>query len=135
MSYATAQLAIEVRLATPLGSLPTQWPNGPVITPNGAAYAEVFHLQGRASVDTLGYHGRDLIPGITQVNLYYPLATGNAAAAAAVDTFRTSFVAGQSLTNSGQAVLIRGCGPGPAKREGSYFKAIIEIQWEARIAR
>lgn len=135
MSYATAQLALEVQLATPLNGWLVQWPNGPVIQPAGAAYAEVFHMQGRASVDTLGQGGRDLIPGITQVNLYYPLESGDNAAAAIVDTFRTSFKAGQWLTNSGQAVLIRGCGPGPASRDGSYFKSIVEIQWEARIAR
>ena len=135
MSYATAQLAIESQLSTPLTGRLTQWPNGPKIAPDGAAYAEVYHLPARTSVDTLGEHGADLVPGLTQINVYDPLETGDNAAASLVDTFRTSFKAGQWLTNSGQAVLIRACGPGPAKRDGSYFKSIVEIQWEARLAR
>ncbi len=137
MSFAAAQLAVEVQLATPLAAFGelVQWPNGPTIKPDGAAYAEVFHLPANAFVDTLGAHGQDLVPGVTQVNLYYPLETGNGAAASAVDTFRTSFVAGQWLSNSGQAVLVRACGPGPSHKDGSYFKSIVSIQWEARISR
>lgn len=135
MSYATAQLAIEVQLATPLAGKLVQWPNGPKITPAGAAYAEVFHMPARTFVDTLGEHGQDVIPGITQIDIYDPLETGDNNAAGVVDTFRVSFKAGRWLTNSGQAVLVRSCGPGPAYRQGSYFKSIVEIQWEARIAR
>lgn len=135
MSYANAQLAIEKQLVTPIGSRLTQWPNGPKITPDGAAYAEVFHMPARASVDTLGPTGSDLIPGITQVNVYDVLETGDNAAAALVDTFRFSFKSGQWLTTGGQAVLIRSCGPGPARRDGNYYKSIISIEWEARIAR
>lgn len=136
MSYAAAQLAVEVQLAIPLAQMPfVQWPNGPTIKPDGAPYAEIFHMPGRTVVDTLGSHGRDLIPGVTQVNLYYPLESGDNQAAIDVDTFRVSFVAGQWLTNNGQAVLVRACGPGPAKRDGSYFKSIVDITWEARISR
>jgi hypothetical protein len=135
MSFAAAQLAIEVQLAIPLGSLLVQWPNGPTITPNGASYAEVFHLPARTFLDTLGQHGQDVTPGITQVDLYYPLETGNNAASAAVDTFRASFKAGQWLSNSGQAVLVRSCGPGPGRKDGSYYKSIVTIEWEARISR
>jgi hypothetical protein len=135
MSYATAQLAIEAQLATPLAGWLVQWPNGPKIKPDGAPCAEVFHLPASTFVDTLGQHGHDLIPGVTQVNLYYPLESGNKQAAVDVDTFRASFAAGQWLNNSGQAVLVRACGPGPSKRDGSYFKSIVSIQWEARISR
>lgn len=137
MSFAAAQLAVDVQLATPLAAFGelVQWPNGPTIKPDGAAYAEVFHMPASTFVDTLGQHGRDLIPGVTQVNLYYPLASGNSQAAVDVDTFRVSFVAGQWLNNNGQAVLVRSCGPGPSRRDGSYFKAIVSIQWEARISR
>jgi hypothetical protein len=135
MSFAAAQLAIEVQLSTPLSGWLVQWPNGPKIMPGGSPYAEVFHLPGGTFVDTLGQHGSDVTPGITQIDLYFALETGNNAATAAVDTFRTSFSAGQWLTNSGQAVLIRSCGPGPARKDGSYFKSIVSIEWEARIAR
>lgn len=135
MSYANAQLAIEVQLATPLASKLVQWPNGPKIAPNGAAYAEVFHMPARTFVDTLGEHGQDLIPGITQINVYDPLETGDNNASTIVDTFRVSFKAGQWLTSNGQAVLVRACGPGPARRDGDYFKSIVTIEWEARIAR
>jgi hypothetical protein len=112
-----------------------QWPNGPKITPAGEIYAEVFHLPGSTFVDTLGQHGQDVTPGVTQIDLYFALETGNNAAAAAIDTFRASFYAGQWLTNSGQAVLIRSCGPGPARKDGSYYKSIVTIGWEARISR
>jgi hypothetical protein len=135
VSYANVQLAIEAQLVTPLNGRLTQWPNGPKINPDGAAYAEVYHLPARTSVDTLGQHGADLVPGLTQINVYDPLETGDNTASALVDTFRTSFKAGQWITQSGQAVLIRACGPGPAKRDGSYFMSIIEIEWEARLAR
>jgi hypothetical protein len=135
VSFAAAQLAVEVRLATPLGGLLVQWPNGPTIKPDGAAYAEVFHMPANSFVDTLGAHGRDLLPAITQVNLYYPLESGNNQSAVDVDIFRTSFVAGQWLSEEGQAVLVRACSPGPSRRDGSYFKSIVSIQWEARISR
>ena len=134
MSYASAQLAVENALATALGVLPVQWPNGPVIVPNGNAYAEVFHLPGQAAVDTLGYGGRDLIPGITQVNYYAPLESGNSGALF-VDLLRVAFVAGHWLTQDGQAVLITGCGPGMSRKDGTYFLSIVDIQWEARITR
>lgn len=135
MSYAAAQLALEVQLATPLAAWLVQWPNGPAIKPDGAPYAEVFHLPASTFVDTLGQHGRDVTPGITQIDLYFALETGNNAAAAAVDTFRASFVAGTWLINNEQAVLVRSCGPGPSRKDGSYFKSIITIEWEARITR
>lgn len=135
MSYAQVQLAIEAQLATPLSGKLVQWPNGPRITPAGAAYAEVFHMPARTRVDTLGEHGHDVTPGITQVNVYDPLETGDNNAASVVDTFRVSFHAGQWLTNSTQAVLVLSCGPGPAYRDGEYFKSIVTIEWEARIAR
>jgi hypothetical protein len=135
MSYAAAQLAIEVQLATPLAGKLVQWPNGPKINPAGAAYAEIFHLPGRTAVDTLGSHGDDVTPGLTQVDIYDVLETGNNNSASIVDTFRTSFYASKWLTNNGQAVLIRSCGPGPASVSGNYYKSIITIQWEVRIAR
>lgn len=135
MSFAAAQLAVEARLATPLTGWLVQWPNGPKINPDGAPHAKVFHIPARTFVDTLGEHGSDVTPWITQVDLYYALETGNNAAITAVDTFRVFFVAGQWLTNSGQAVLVRSCGPGPAYEDGSYYKAIITIGWEARITR
>ena len=134
MSYAAAQLAIEVQLAIPLAGWLVQWPNGPKIEPNGEPYAEVFHLPASTFVDTLGQHGQDVTPGITQVDLYFALETGNNAAATAVDTFRASFTA-RWLTNNGQAVLIKSCGPGPSHKDGSYFKSIVTIEWEARISR
>jgi hypothetical protein len=137
VSYANAQLAIEKQLVTPIGSRLTQWPNGPKITPDGAAHAKVFHMTGRTSVDTLGPTGQDLIPGVTQVDVYDVLETGDNALSTLVDTFRASFKAGQWLTTGGQAVLIRSCGPGPgtAQRDGNYYKSIISIEWEARLAR
>ena len=135
MSFAAAQLAIEVQLITPLAGWLVQWPNGPKIEPAGAPYAEVFHMPASTFVDTLGQHGSDVTPGITQVDLYFALETGNNAAAAAVDTFRTSFKAGQWIVSSGQAVLVRSCGPSPARKDGSYFKSIVTIEWEARLAR
>lgn len=135
MSFAAAQLAVEVQLATPLFNWLVQWPNGPKITPGGAPYAEVFHLPARTFVDTLGQHGRDVTPYITQVDLYFALETGNNAAIAAVDTFRVSFSASKWLNNGDQAVLVRSCGPGPARKDGTYYKSIITIEWEARISR
>ena len=134
MSFAAAQLAIEVQLSTPLAGWLVQWPNGPKIEPAGAPYAEVFHLPASTFVDTLGQHGQDVTPGITQVNLYFVLETGNNAASEAVDTFRASFSA-RWISNNGQAVLVRSCGPGPARKDGSYFKSIVTIEWEARISR
>jgi hypothetical protein len=135
VSFAAAQLALEVRLAIPLAGWLVQWPNGPKIQPAGMPYAEVFHLPAGTFVDTLGQHGSDVTPGITQVDLYFALETGNNAAAAAVDTFRSSFTASTWLSNSGQAVLVRSCGPGPARKDGSYYKSIVTIEWEARISR
>lgn len=135
MSYAAAQLAVETQLATPLAGWLVQWPNGPKIAPNGSAYAEVFHLPARSFVDTLGTHGKDLQPVVTQVDLYFVLETGSNPPATAFDLFRASFVAGTWLSNDGQAVLVRSCSPGPAMREGSYYKTIVSIEWEARLSR
>jgi len=135
VSYANAQLAVEAALATALGVLPVQWPNGPQIVPSGAAYVEVYHLPGPTSVDTLGQGGRDVVPQTTQINYYAPLETGNAAGAALVDTLRAAFKAGYWATQSGQSVLFTSCGPGPSRKDGSYFLSIIDIQWEARITR
>jgi hypothetical protein len=131
VSHEAAELAVEVALNEPLTDRLVQWPNGAKIQPNGAAYAEVFHLPARTSVDTLGEHGQDVTPYITQINLFNALETGKASIA----PFRSVFKAGHWLTNNGQAVLIRSCGPGPARREGSYFKSIVTIEWEARISR
>lgn len=136
MSYANAQLAIEKKLAEAFGDdLPVQWPNGPTIHPGGAVHAVVYHMQARTSVDTLGEGGRDVVPGLTQVDYYVPLQSGGNASAAFVDTMRAAFIAGKWVTEDGQSVLITSCGPGPAKRDGIYFKSIVDIQWEARLTR
>lgn len=174
MSYAAAQLAVEVQLAAAFaqvalvtvdggapssldtgrtvdGGAPSsapgansldgnaallvQYPNGPKIKPDGSPYAEVFHIPARTFVDTIGQHGQDVTPYITQVDFYFKLETGSNAAIAAADALRLSFTAGQWLSNDGQAVLVRSCGPGPARRDGSYYKAIVTIEWEARVSR
>jgi hypothetical protein len=135
MSYASVQLAIEVQLASVLANKLVQWPNGPIIKPAGQAYADVFHLPGSMTVATLGTSGTDAIIGITQVDVYTPIASGNNEGAALVDTFRASFYAGKWLTHNSQSVLIINCGPGPASRDNAYYKSSIEITWEARIAR
>jgi len=72
-----------------------------------APWAAWFNLPSDTDVASLGVGGTDETIGILQVDLNYPLNSGTGPILAAVQKLRDYFVAGRSLTYSGQCVHIR----------------------------
>ena len=102
----------------------------------GTPYAELFVLHNQPSVNTLGDGGQDLIDGIMQININYPLDDGSGNAKVKATAIRDFFVAGSRFTFSGQEVFITSAGRnGSGRREGNWYQIIITIQWEARVTR
>ena len=101
----------------------------------GTPYAEVYILHAQPFVNTMGDGGEDLVSGIMQINLNYPVNTGVGAANQKVTEIRNVFKAGFRPSYLGQEVFITSAGKGPSGNIDSFYQIIVNINWEARVQR
>jgi len=103
--------------------------------PTGTPYAQLFILPNQPTVSTMGDSGQDLITGLMQVNLNYPIGDGAGEAKQKATEIREVFKAGYRPTYDGQEVFITSSGRGIARNQDSWFQVIVNIIWEARVTR
>ncbi|MBO9602544.1 MAG: hypothetical protein J7496_08560 [Novosphingobium sp.] len=135
MSAALIRSALETALAAMSPAMATAYENAPFTPVNGTPYQRAYTLF--ADPDDAEMTGRVFWErGIFQVNLFYPLNVGTAAASARIEALRDTFPRGASFENGGVTVTIRLTPSiGNAQSEPDRFMIPIRIPFSAQITR
>lgn len=117
-------------------SLPYASENAPFHKPMGQnPWAATFILINQPSVATLGDEGQDAHDGILQIDLNYPLMTGESAVTAKADELSDFFKAGKRFAHSGVELIVVSCGRSRGREVDGWYRVSMTIFWSARISR
>lgn len=132
-----AEIAIVTAVETLLGSnVPIVYPNVKTTVAAGCQkWASISHLPAPSKQATLGPKGLDMISGIVQVSLHYPIGSGHPAAVADADSFANAFWDGRALTYNGQETIVDGCNTSGGKETSSWYVQHLSINWHAHVVR
>lgn len=120
---------------SPLG-LPCAVENSPFEKPTDQSpWASAFVLPNQPSVATLGSEGQDAHDGILQIDLNYPLMTGEAAVTAKADELSDFFKAGKRLAHGGVELTVTSCGRSRGREVDGWYRVSMTVTWEARVPR
>ena len=120
---------------SPLG-LPCAVENSPFEKPTDQSpWASAFVLPNQPSVATLGSEGQDAHDGILQIDLNYPLMTGEAAVTAKADELSDFFKAGKRLAHSGVELTVASCGRSRGREVDGWYRVSMTVTWFARVSR
>lgn len=133
MDYVQRALMTEVKAA--MGTIPTSYENEPFQAPSDAKWGQVHFMPNIPSVETLGAEGEDIVDGIVQIDLNYPVKTGSVASREDFDKIRDIFSAGSRPVYSGQEVVILRCGRSQGRVIDGWYRVSITIAWYALIWR
>lgn len=135
MSLDYVQRALTLAVKNVLGDTPTGYENEAITPPSDAKWAEVHFLPNTPEVLTLGEFGEDLVDGIIQIDLNYPIGTGGGESRTDYERIRLAFPAGSRSAYNGQDSIIRSCGRTPGRPADGWFKVSVTIYWYALIPR
>lgn len=135
MSLSQVQTALFTSAITALGAIPTEYENMDFSPPTNAKWASLFFLPNVPVVATLGSTGQDEATGLIQIDLNYPLGTGNSAARTDFETLRAAFPAGSRHTNTGQVVMVTRTGRSAGRIVDNYYRVSVSVFWYALIPR
>ncbi|QNN97184.1 hypothetical protein P9A51_gp29 [Xanthomonas phage Xp12] len=117
-------------------ALPYAVPNAPFDKPSDQSpWASVFIMGNQPSVATLGNEGQDAHDGILQIDLNYPLNTGEAAVTAKADELTDYFKAGKRLAHSGVELTVASCGRSRGREVDGWYRVSMTVTWFARVSR
>lgn len=135
MSLDLVQRALVSAVSTSLGTIPTGYDNEAFAPPSNTKWAAVHFLPNTPSVETLGAEGEDMVDGIVQVDLNYPVGIGSSAARADFESLRVDFPAGSRPTHSGQEAIVTRCGRSASRMVDGWYRISVTISWYALIPR
>ena len=125
--------------------LPTAYENREFEPALGQPWAALYLIHNAPEVATLGPSGQDMISGIMQITLHYPLNTGAGAARAKADAIRAIFKAGNAISHNGQSVVIMAAarslsegvtqGSTAGRVSTGWFSTFVTIEWYAHLNR
>ena len=115
--------------------LSTAYENVPFEPVVGAPWAQLFILPAQPTANTLGAGGQDLIEGLFQINLNYPIGDGAGLAKQKANEIREYFYAGRVFTYAAQDVFISSAGRGISQNIDSYYQIILTINFQSRVTR
>lgn len=113
----------------------TAWPNKDFDPAGKAIWAKVSHVPNTPTVATLGRGGRDRGTGFVQIDLNVPEGTGDGALRAWENLARAAFIAGGTLTQSGQVVRIISCGIGQGRTVDNWWRRSITVVYRSDFTR
>lgn len=117
-------------------SLPCAYENSPFEKPaDQSPWASAFVRFNQPSPATLGHEGQDAHDGILQIDLNYPLMTGEAAVTAKADELSDFFKAGKRLAHSGVELTVVSCGRSRGREVDGWYRVSMTVTWEARVPR
>lgn len=114
----------------PFGVMGTPWK-----PPANTGFADVSVIQNPPTAYTLGDEGEDMVDGIAQVLLKYPIDKGVLTPSRLGDSLRESFKAGRRIFYDGQEVIIKGSGLGRFDDMDGKLVNPFTIYWYALIRR
>ena len=135
MSMSNAQLALTAAVLSTLGAIPVERENAAFSKPTDAKWCRFTYLPNVPEGETLGDLGEDKQTGIAQVDFFYPIGQGDAAAIADAETFRAAYKVGHSFIANGQTIVISKCGRSPGRLEDNWFHVSVTVNWYALIPR
>lgn len=109
--------------------------NFPFEPPKDKPWASVYFMPVQPIVATLGAGGKDEQRGFLQIDLNYPVGSGEKDVAAKADAIRDTFKAGYAFSYSGQEARVVSCGRSGGRVVDNYYKVSITIQFYAQIVR
>ena len=116
--------------------LPYAAENSPFSKPTDQSpWAAVHIFMNQPSVATLGAEGQDAHDGIMQIDLNYPLNTGEAAVTAKADGLTDFFKAGKRLAHSGVELTVASCGRSRGREVDGWYRVSMTVTWFARVSR
>lgn len=104
-------------------------------TPNDGPWAQTFLIPNQPDPTGLGNQGTDLVTGIYQIDLNFPLNEGRANIIAKYEDIRVYFKAGRKFTSATTSVAILSAGSSPGGRVNQNYRISVTVAWEARISR
>lgn len=117
-------------------ALPYAAENSPFDKPTGQSPWSAVHVfNNQPSVATLGAEGQDAHDGILQIDLNYPLNTGEAAVTAKADELTDFFKAGKRLAHSGVELTVASCGRSRGREVDGWYRVSMTVTWFARVSR
>ena len=112
-----------------------QWENVPFVPPVGLPWAAVWFMPAQPVVATLGSGGQDMVDGIFQVDLNYPLGGGDAEIGAKYDALKNLYKAGLRPSYGGQEVIVRACGRSQSQVIDGFCRCSVTVTFYAHINR
>ena len=140
MSVRDVQNAVCAEAAAILGGIPVERENTPISHPPGSKWAQIFFHTGEIVGRTLGEKGSDFMDTELEVAVYYPLGSGDAAAADDLEAFRSRAKAGAGAQSNRQGATFRPAyeahraldPPGPTPR---WWRVLFRLPFYALVPR
>lgn len=103
--------------------------------PNATPWIITFMLPAPITSASLGNCGEDLVSGVFQVDLNFPLNKGRQSALAKYEEIRRYFKAGRKFTSNDTTIYILSASPSSGRRVDQNYRQTVSINWESRISR
>ena len=81
-----------------------------------------------------GSGGVQIEAGVLQIDLNYPLMTGEAAVTAKADELSDFFKAGKRLAHSGVELTVASCGRSRGREVDGWYRVSMTVTWFARVS-
>lgn len=115
-----------------LPDLPTAFENLRFDKPQpGSPWAAMFLLPVNSTVETLGDGGFDLKTGILQLDLNYPLLSGEYDQLVSAGKIAAYFKAGNRFSYGGHQVMCVSCNRSRGREVAGYWKVSVSVVWRA----
>ena len=82
----------------------------------------------------IGEGGRNYLPGVFHVSLFYPVGSGSGAANTRADALITLFARGTVLTYNGQTVTVARAGRSAETQEDKWLHTVVTVYFYAYVA-
>lgn len=135
MSISSVRSALVQHFIDGAFGLDTQYENRKFTPPDNEAWSALFFIPAAAEADTQGTQGSDRWDGIVQIDLNYPLDTGESSILAKADAIIQQFKAGTKLLYSGQAVTLKASGRNQGSIVNSQYRISITAGWYSFVSR
>lgn len=135
-AFTPLSIALKQGAITALGaSFPLAVDNAPFDKPDSGPWGHLFVFHNQPSPATLGDDGEDAHDGIVQIDLNYPVMTGDGAADAKADSVAGFFRAGRPLSYGGVTATVVSCGRGRGREVDGWWRVSVTVTWRARVPR
>lgn len=105
------------------------------VPPTSGPWAEIIFLPTQPYIATLGAGGQDRLDAIVQIDLNYPLGSGEEAVGAKADAIRNTFTVGRRCLYQGVEVVIRSCGRSQGMNKNGFYCVPVNIVFYAHLNR